>query len=72
MIDHHVLNGDQHQENHHADDVVAADHEISESFDHLARGARAGIAVQQDEARRRDVQRQPEQRQQQQRWWERR
>ncbi len=67
MVNHHILDGDQDQENHHADDVIAAHHEIAEGFDHLARRARAGIALNQDQARGRDVQRQAEQGQQQQR-----
>jgi hypothetical protein len=36
MIDDDVLNGDQHAENHRADDVVAAHHEAAESLDHMA------------------------------------
>ena len=66
MVDDHVLNGDQDQEDHRADDVVAAHHEVAEGLDHVAGGAGAGVAVQQDQARGGDVQRQPEQRQQQQ------
>src|ERR1041385_7362223 len=67
MVDHHVLNGDQDQEDHGADDVVAAHHEASEGFDHVARRRGTTVAVQQDQARGRDVQRQTVQGQQQQR-----
>ncbi len=72
VVDHHVLDGDQHQENHGADDVIAAHHETAECPDHLARRRRAGVAVQQDQPRGGDIQRQPEKRQQQQRGRERR
>ena len=67
MVDDDVLDGDQHQEDDRADDVVAADHEVSEGLDHVAGGGGSGVAVQQDQARGGDVQRQAEQRQQQQR-----
>ena len=67
MVDDHVLNRDQHQEDHRADDVVSADHEASERFDHVSRGRRAGIAVQQNQPRGGNVQSQAVQRQQQQR-----
>ena len=61
MVDHHVLNCNQHQKNHCADDVVSANHEVAESLNHIARGRGSGIAVEQDQARRRDIQRQAEQ-----------
>ncbi len=67
VIDHHVLDGDQHQEDHYADDVVAAHHESSERLDHFSRGRGSRISVQQDQARRRNIQGQAEQRHQQQR-----
>ncbi len=51
MVDHHVLNRDQHQEDHHADDVVAAHHERAERLDDAARRGRSRIAVEQDEPR---------------------
>ncbi len=60
MVDDHVLDGDQHQEDHGADDVVAAHHEIAEGLDHVARGGGAGVAVEQDQPRGGDVQGQPE------------
>ena len=66
VVDDHVLNRDQHQEDHHADHVVAADHEIPERLDHLACRGSSRISVQQNGARGGDVQRQAEQRQQQQ------
>jgi len=37
--------GDQHQENHGADDVVTAHHEASEGLDHMARGRDSRVAV---------------------------
>ena len=67
MVDDDVLDRDQHQEDHRANDVVAADDETSERFDHVARGGSSGVSVQQNQARRRNVQCQPEQREQQQR-----
>ena len=38
MIDDDILNGDQDEEDHRADDVIATDHEAPEGSDHLARG----------------------------------
>ena len=54
------LDDDQDHEDHEADDVVAADDEVAEGLDHLA-----GVAVEEDRAGRRDVQREPEQRDEQ-------
>ena len=51
VVDDDVLNRDQHQEDHRADDVVAAHHEAAEGVDHVARGRGAGVAVQQNQAR---------------------
>ena len=65
VVDDDVLNGDQNAENHRADDVVAAHHEAAERFDDVAGGGRSGISIEQNEARRRDVERQTEKRQQQ-------
>ena len=59
--DHDELDHDQDHEDDHADRVVAADDEGAEGLDDLA-----GLAVQQDQAGGRDVQRQPEERQDQQ------
>ncbi len=66
VVDDDVLNGDQHAENHRADDVVAAHHEAAESFDDMAGRGSSGISIEQNEARRRHVERQTEKRQQQQ------
>ena len=38
VVDDHVLDGDQHQEDHRADDVIAAHHEAAEGLDHVAGG----------------------------------
>ena len=70
MVDDDVLNRDQHQEDDDADDVVAADNEVAERFDDVARGAGAGVAVQQDQPRGGNIQREPEEREQQQCRWE--
>ena len=48
---------DRISEDHAADDVVAAHHEAAERLDDLAR-----VGLEQDQARRRDVEREPEQR----------
>ena len=42
-------------EHDHADHVVAADEEVAERLDHLARGGRAGVALEEDDAGRGDV-----------------
>ena len=49
---------DDHEDGEHddADGVVAADHELAERLDDVARGMRAGVAVEQHDARRGDVQ----------------
>ena len=39
MVDHHVLDRDQDQEDDGADDVVAADDEAAERLDDMPRGA---------------------------------
>jgi hypothetical protein len=49
VIDDHVLDGDQDQEDHRADDVVASHHEVAEGFDDVPGGGGAGIAVEQDQ-----------------------
>ncbi len=67
MVDHDVLDGNQNQKYDGADDVVAAHHEISERLNHVACRGGSGMAVQQNQARGRDVQRQAEQRQHQKR-----
>ncbi len=57
MADDQVLNGDQRDEDDEADDVVAADNKLSESFDDAARSRGPFTAVQQDAARRGKVER---------------
>jgi hypothetical protein len=59
--DHHELDDDQDQEDHEADDHVAADDELAERGDHVPR-----VALEQDQARDRDVDREPQQRGEQQ------
>ena len=54
-VDHH-----QDEEHHHADHVIAAHDEVAERLDDVAR-----VAVEQDEPRGGDVQREPEQRHEQ-------
>src|SRR5919202_1088911 len=51
------LDDDEHEEDHEADDHVAADDEVAERLDDVA-----GVAVQEDQARHRDVDRQTEER----------
>jgi hypothetical protein len=65
VVDDHVLDGDQHEEHDDADHEVAAHHELAERHDDVAGGVDALVAVQQDEPRAGDVERQPQQRQQQ-------
>ncbi len=36
MVDHHILNHDQNEENHNADRIIAADHELAERANHFA------------------------------------
>ncbi len=66
VADDHVLNGDQGQKQHEADDVIAADHELPESFDDPAGCGGSLAAMQQNAAATREIERQPQQRQQQQ------
>ena len=65
VVDHQVLNGDQREEHHETDDVVASHHELAEGFDHVAGRSRAFIAVEQNAPRAGQIERQPEQRKQQ-------
>jgi hypothetical protein len=60
--DHHEIDHHQGQEHDQADDDVAADHETPERFDDFAGGAVPGVAFEQDQPCRRDVQAQAEQR----------
>ena len=59
--DHDELDDDQDEEDHEADGIVAADDDLSEELDHFA-----GVPVQENRARRGDVERQAEQRDDQQ------
>ncbi len=67
VVDHHVLDGDQQTENDRSDHIVSANHEISERFDHMAGRVGPLIAVQQNQAGGRNIERQPEKSQQQER-----
>ena len=53
------------QKDDRADDVVAAHHEAAESFNDMAGGGRSGISIEQNQTRRRHVERETKQRQQQ-------
>ena len=64
MTDHHVLNGDQGQEEHEADDVVSANDELAECLNHPSRGGRALTAVQQNAAAAGEIERQAQEGQQ--------
>ena len=55
------LNGDQGQEEDEANDVIAANHELTKGFDHLARSRGALIAMQQNAPRAGQVERQAKQ-----------
>ena len=66
MVDDEELDRDQDEEDHHADDEVAADDELTERHDDVAGRLDAVRPVQQDQPRAGDVQRQPQQRQDQQ------
>ncbi len=66
VVDDDELNRNQHQEHDHADDEIAADDELAERHDHVAGGVDAFLPVHENQARGRDVERQPHQRQQQQ------
>ena len=57
--DDEVDHGQDH-EHHHADQVVAADQEMAEGLDHLARRIRPGVAVGQHHPGRGHVERQPQ------------
>lgn len=51
VVDHHILNCNQYEENNRADDVVSANNETAEGFDHVPRGCRTGVPVEQDQPR---------------------
>ncbi len=65
MRNHQELDRDEGQEEHEADHVIAAHHELPEGLDHLAGGGGAFRAVEEDAPAGGDVQRQAEQGQQQ-------
>ena len=54
------VDDDQDQEDDQADDEIAAHHQLREAGDDVAGGVRALVAMRQDHARRRDVERQAE------------
>jgi hypothetical protein len=62
LVDDHQADDGQDDEDDDADDEVAAHEERAERLDDLAGGVRSGVAVRQDEARRRQVQGQPDHR----------
>ncbi|MEZ5395667.1 MAG: hypothetical protein R2724_23020 [Bryobacterales bacterium] len=66
VVDHHVLNGEQQDEDDDSDGELAADDEVAECFDDAARGIGPEVAVHQYQPRAGDVERQPQQREQQQ------
>ena len=51
----------QHEEDHQAQDQVAAHDELGKALDHMAGGVGAGVALADDQLGRGDVQRQPQQ-----------
>jgi len=65
MTDDQELNGDQRQKNYEANDVVAADHELTKGFDYFSCSLCAFIPVQQDASRAGQVERQAQQGEQQ-------
>jgi hypothetical protein len=63
--DNEVLNGNQGDEEHESDDVIAAHHELAKGLDHVSGGGHAFVAMQQDAPAGGQIQREPEQGQQQ-------
>jgi hypothetical protein len=59
--DHDEIDHDDDREHDQADGEVAADQEVAERLDHVAGGARAGVALHQHHAGGRDVERQAQQ-----------
>jgi hypothetical protein len=59
--DHDEIDDGQDREHDDADRVVAADHELAEGLDHVARRGRALVTVQQHHARGGDIERQAQQ-----------
>ncbi len=67
--DHDEIDDHQHREHHHAHGIVAADDEVAEGGNHMARGLRAGMSVDEHDAGRGDVQPQAQQRGSEQHGW---
>ena len=51
MVDDYILDRDQHQKHHDADDEAATDNEPAERLNYLPCSAGAACAIQQDQAR---------------------
>ena len=66
LRDHHEVHDHQDREHDDADHEVAAHHEVAECLDHVAGGVGAVVAVGEDQARGRKVQREAEHRRDQQ------
>ncbi len=58
---HHEVDDGQDGEDHQADGIIAADHEMPERLDHLASGIPSGVTVQQHHPGRGHVEGQPQQ-----------
>ena len=56
MIDNHILNGDQNEEDDRSNDVVAAYNEVSKGLDDASGSCRSTIPIEQNEACRANVQ----------------
>jgi hypothetical protein len=46
VVDDHVLNGDQDEEDHSPNHVIATDYEISERLNYRARSSRPAVSIQ--------------------------
>jgi hypothetical protein len=55
--DDHEVHDHQDGEDNHADDVVAAHHQLAEGLDHMAGAVDAFVAMAEDQPRGRDAQR---------------
>ena len=64
MTHHQVLNRDECDKDDKAYDVIAAHHKLPEGLNYLARRTGPFVAMQQNAASRRQIERQPHQRQQ--------
>ena len=67
--DDHEVHNDQDDEHHHADNEIASHHEAAKDLDDVAGRLRAFMAMGEDEAGGRNVERQPQQCRQQQHGW---